>query len=120
MNPQKILIVDDDRDIVDAIEAILMMEDYSVSHAYEGMDAILSARSQKPDLILLDYMLPDMNGKEVALTLRGEDELKDIPVVIVSASREAGEVARQIQVSDFIEKPFDMEHLLTVVRRHMP
>ena len=120
MDPQKILIVDDDRDIVDAMQTILEMEDYSVSHAYEGLDGITSARSQKPDLILLDYMLPDMNGKEVALTLRREDELRDIPVVMVSASREAGEIAREIQVTDFIEKPFEMDHLLNVIRRYIP
>ena len=120
MDSQKILIVDDDRDIVEAMQTILELEDYTVSHAYDGIDGISTARSQKPDLILLDYMLPDMNGKEVALTLRLEDDLKDIPVIMVSASREAGEIAREIHITDFIEKPFDMEELLSTVRRAMP
>lgn len=119
MNSQKILIVDDDHDIVDAIEAILLMEDYVVSHAYEGLEGVNEARNFKPHLILLDYMLPDMNGKEVAETLRLDDNLKDIPVVLVSAAREAREIALQIPVNDFIEKPFEMEHLLSVVRRQI-
>lgn len=119
MDSLKILIVDDDHDIVDAMEAILSFENYAVTHAYAGLDGIEMAKIDKPNLILLDYMLPDMNGKEVALTLRREEELKDIPVVLVSASREAGEIAEEISLDDFIEKPFEMDHLLSVVARHI-
>ena len=114
-----ILIVDDDRDIVDAIEAILSMESYEVTHAYEGRTGLQIVRDRMPDLILLDYMLPDMNGKEITLEIKENAQTQHIPVILVSAAREAHEIASQIPVNGFIEKPFEMELLLKTVRSHL-
>ena len=116
----KVLIIDDDRDIVDAMEAILSLEEYVVPHAYNGKSGIEKVKEERPDVILLDYMLPDMTGKDVVRSLKEDDEVKNIPIIIVSAARDIKEVARQLDVVSVLEKPFDMHALLRTVHTHLP
>lgn len=114
----KVLIVDDDKDIVDAIEAILQMENYHVTHAYRGSEGIRAAEAEAPRLILLDYMLPDMNGEEVALMIKTKAALKNTHVILISASKNIEEIARRSPIDGYLEKPFEMDHLLDVVKRY--
>lgn len=120
MRNQKILIVDDDQDIVSAINTILTMEGYKVETAFNGTDCIDCVKETKPDLILLDLMLPDMHGKDVAQKIRKNNDLKDIPIVVMSASRDAHQVAQDIRAQDCIDKPFEVSHLLETVSKHLP
>lgn len=114
---KKILIVDDDRDIVSAIETILGLENYKIIAAYTGEESIISAKKEHPSLILLDYMLPDMTGKEVVERIRSDDEVKEIPIVLVSATHGLRQLAQGIQIQGIIEKPFDLDVLTSTVAK---
>lgn len=114
---RKILIVDDDKDIVLAIETILSMEGYTVVHAYNGRDSFITADTEKPDLILLDFMLPDMTGKDIVEVLRKKDGFASTPIVLISAAHGLKEIANQIPIQGLIEKPFEIDHLMTTVEK---
>ena len=103
-----IFIVDDDIHIGNMLEEVLQREGYKVSRAYSGTEALLVLSTQTPDLILLDLMLPGLNGEEVLPKIQG------IPVIILSAK---SETAHKVQLlldgaCDYITKPFDLTELL--------
>ena len=103
-----IFIVDDDIHIGNMLEEVVQREGYKVSRAYSGTEALLVLSSQTPDLILLDLMLPGLNGEEVLPKIQG------IPVIILSAK---SETAHKVQLlldgaCDYITKPFDLTELL--------
>ena len=103
-----ILIIDDDAHINDIVSKALQSEGYSVSSAYSGTEALLLLSQSKPDLILLDLMLPGLSGEELL------PQIKDIPVIVVSAK---GDVTDKVELLiggavDYITKPFHMEELL--------
>lgn len=103
-----ILIVDDDLNIGNLLEEILTKEGYAVSRAYSGTEAVLFVRQKKPDLVLLDMMLPGIGGEEVLPHLKG------IPVIVVSAKLDVDEkVGMLLQgAADYVTKPFDVRELL--------
>ena len=84
LNQKSILLVDDDPLIIDLYKDIFGKTKYIVNTASNGKDAIAQAKSAKPDLILLDLMMPDVNGAEVLRTLKEDDATKNIPVIILS------------------------------------
>ena len=103
-----IFIVDDDIHIGNMLEEVLQREGFKVSRAYSGTEALLVLSSQTPDLILLDLMLPSLNGEEVLPKIQG------IPVIVLSAK---SETAHKVQLlldgaCDYITKPFDLTELL--------
>ncbi len=114
---KKILIVDDDHDIVSAIETILGLENYKTITAFTGEDSIQTAKKEHPSLILLDYMLPDMTGKQVVEKIRRDEELRGIPIILVSATHGLRQLSQGIQIQGIIEKPFDLEILTSTVAR---
>lgn len=103
-----ILIVDDDIHINNMLETVLTKEGYRVSHAYSGTEALLVLSSGKPDLILLDLMLPGLNGEEVLPKISG------IPVIVVSAKVDVKDKVSLLLngAADYITKPFDIDELL--------
>ena len=114
-----ILIVDDDIYIGDMLEELLTKENYAVARAYSGTEALLYLSSRRPDLILLDLMLPGLSGEEL-LPL-----IKDIPVIVVSAKAEVSDKVDLLLggAADYITKPFDTSELLariTVQLRKTP
>lgn len=108
---KKILIVDDDVYIGDMLEEMLIRERYGVWRAYSGTEALLFLEEKKPDLVLLDLMLPGLQGEELLPKIDG------IPVIVISAKSEvSGKVKLLLQgASDYITKPFEMEELLARV-----
>ena len=108
---KKILIVDDDVYIGDMLEEMLIRERYGVWRAYSGTEALLLLEEKKPDLVLLDLMLPGLQGEELLPKIDG------IPVIVISAKSEvSGKVKLLLQgASDYITKPFEMEELLARV-----
>lgn len=108
---KNILIIDDDIHIGNVLEEILEKEGYKISRAYSGTEAILSVEQRKPDLILLDLMLPGLNGEEVL------PQMKDIPVIIVSAKADIDNKAELLLAgaADYITKPFHRKELLARV-----
>lgn len=105
---KKILIIDDDIDINNVLEKVLIQAGYSVFHAYSGTEALLFLQNNKPDLILLDLMLPGLTGEEIL------PQILDIPVIVMSAKVDVKDkVALLLSGAvDYITKPFDIDELL--------
>ncbi|MBK9258769.1 MAG: response regulator [Polyangiaceae bacterium] len=111
-----ILIVDDEFDIVDVLGDLLTAEGYQVVTASNGREGLMRLRDTQVDLVLLDCMMPVVDGPEMLRMMREEESLPKIPVVMMSAA----EVRRQVQdlgCSAFLKKPFDLNTLLETVAR---
>jgi DNA-binding response OmpR family regulator len=109
-----VLVVDDEHDIREAVAEVLADEGYVVHGASDGAEALRTARAVRPDIVLLDLMMPGMNGWEFRAAQKCDPDIQDIPVVVLSA---LGRVAG-MDAAGFIQKPFDLEELLAVVREH--
>jgi two-component system phosphate regulon response regulator PhoB len=124
MSRGKILIVEDDRDIVEMVEYNLKQEGYVTVHAFNGEKGIELADKEKPDLIILDLMLPAIDGFEVCKRLKQQQSTSLIPIIILSAkSRETDKVVGlELGADDYITKPFSPRELIArikaVLRRH--
>jgi two-component system alkaline phosphatase synthesis response regulator PhoP len=114
----KILVVDDEKDIVDLISLNLERDGYKVIPAYSGEEALELVRTKKPDLIILDLMLPGVQGLEVCRQVRAEPEHADVLILILSAKD--GEIDRvlglEMGADDYVVKPFSMRELTARVR----
>jgi two-component system alkaline phosphatase synthesis response regulator PhoP len=122
MNKNKILVVDDEEDMLDFLELRLAANGYFVITANNGKDAIRLAREEHPDLILLDIMMPGMDGSEVAGMLREYPETKNIPVVFLTCLYTKGEEKKQghsVHGNFFIAKPFDQNELLMEIKKQI-
>lgn len=110
-----VLIVEDEKNIVDILCFNLQREGYATLEAYDGEDGLNKAQSEKPDLILLDVMLPKMNGFDVCRTLRKSQN--NVPVVILTAREEETDkvLGLEIGADDYITKPFSMRELIARV-----
>lgn len=119
---KRILCVDDDPEIIALLRDILGSDArFEVETCGTGYDAGLLTASFRPNLILLDYKLPDINGNEVCKRLRSTEELSGIKVVFISGVIDRAEADRLIGAGadGFIKKPFDVDHLLSVVEEHL-
>ena len=116
MNTQKtVLIVEDEKNIVDILRFNLQREGYRTLEAYDGKDGLDKAVSENPDLILLDVMLPQMNGFDVCRALRAQGS--SVPVIILTAREEESDkvLGLEIGADDYITKPFSMRELIARV-----
>ena len=106
---KKILVVDDEAHIIKIVKARLEANNYEVLTAYDGLSGIDKAVKFKPDLILLDLMMPVMDGYEACRRLKADPDTKGIPILVFSATSQPNviEKATQAGAADFIEKPFD-------------
>jgi two-component system phosphate regulon response regulator PhoB len=118
MAKQKILAVDDEEDILELLRFNLTKEGFAVVCAASGEEALKSALSNKPDLILLDLLLPGMDGLEVAKRLKKEASTKEIPIIMVTAKGEEADIVTGLEVGaeDYIAKPFSRKVLIARVR----
>ncbi len=114
----EVLVIDDEKDIVEAIEYSLVKEGFKVSKAYDGHNGLRLAREKMPDLILLDLMLPGVNGLEVCKILKKEPKTANLPIIILTAK--GGEVDKvlglELGADDYITKPFSMRELVARVK----
>ena len=116
---KRVLIVEDEKNIVDIIRFNLNREGFDVIEAYDGEAGLALARSEKPDLILLDVMLPKMIGFDVCRALREEGD--NVPVIILTAREEEEDkvLGLEIGADDYITKPFSMRELIARVRANI-
>lgn len=116
MEASKVLVVDDDPDILEALAEILEGEGFEILHARNGVEALGCLASDTPDLILLDLMMPVMDGWEFAEHLHRQDEWARIPVIVLSADRNVGGKARELGALGYLAKPFELSELLSLVQ----
>ncbi len=108
MENKRILIADDDEGIVDAVTMILQVMGYEVDFTYDG-GAVLDAVKNKPDLILLDIWMSGHDGRDICKQLKSDPDFKEIPILMISASRDIKQSALDAGANDFMEKPFEMD-----------
>jgi len=117
---KKILIIDDEIDIMKMMAYRLNAKGYEVITAIDGKTGIELVKSQKPDLILLDYRLADLNGPAVVSEIKGNQEFKDIPIILITASVDKiREIAKECKVVDYIAKPISPEELYEKIEKHI-
>ncbi len=118
MTKETILIVDDEEDIIELIQYNLKNEGYSILTADAGEQAIKIAKQARPDLIVLDLMLPGMDGLEVTRYLRSNDQTRDLPIVILTAKGEESDIITGLELgaNDYISKPFSPKVLTARIR----
>ncbi|MCX9081810.1 MAG: response regulator transcription factor [Candidatus Methanoperedens sp.] len=109
----KILIVDDEIDTLLPLKRSLEVEDYIVVGASNGKEALIKARTEIPDLILLDLMMPEMDGYEVCAKLKTDELTKNIPVIILTAKDTVREKVKGLDIGadDYVTKPFHLNEL---------
>ncbi|MBU1600110.1 response regulator [bacterium] len=121
MSKKKILIVDDDHDIVDILKALLETEGYDIIEAYDGKEGIDKAYQHMPHLILLDIMMPVMDGWQVCQRLKACKKTSNIPIAIITAKAEQEDRnrAKKEGADDYITKPFRPEDLILRIQKNL-
>jgi excisionase family DNA binding protein len=115
---KKVLVVDDDDEIIELIVDILSRNDkFDVKTASSGYDAGILTQQFQPDLILLDYMLPDVNGNIVCQTIKRNPDFENIKIIIVSGVVKQDEIEQLLKsgAQDFVRKPFDVNELMSKI-----
>ena len=112
--PQTILVVDDERDIVALLEHVLGKEGFRVTTAHDGREALERVRGERPDLILLDVMLPELSGIEILKLLRAHDDTRGTPVVLLTAKKDEIDrvVGFELGADDYVTKPFSPREIV--------
>jgi two-component system response regulator VicR len=110
----KLLLVDDDKEIVNALEPRLRKEGYDVKVAFDGEEALIKVKEYSPDIILLDLMLPKLNGFEVLKDIRLNYKDKWMPIIIISAKEELEAVRKcyEMEADHYLTKPCSIEQVL--------
>lgn len=122
MQKKKILIVDDEADILAVLEKRLSGAGYDVLKAGSGKEAIVIARKEQPDLIILDIVMPEIDGPMVAETLKQDVNTKDIPVIFLTClltKKEESRLGHKIDGHFFLAKPFNPEEMLTEIKKRL-
>jgi two-component system alkaline phosphatase synthesis response regulator PhoP len=114
----RILVVDDDKQIVRLVRSYLEQANYQVLTAYDGETALHSIRREKPDLIILDLMLPDRDGWEITRLVRSDQNLAGLPIIMLTARTEDTDkiVGLELGADDYITKPFNPREVVARVR----
>jgi DNA-binding response OmpR family regulator len=115
-----VLLVDDDPEILEATGSVLREWGYAVDEARDGATALSLARGARPDLMLIDLMMPVMDGWTLIRRLREEKVAEQVPLVVFSADRDAREKAKKLDAQGALRKPFELEELQNVVERLLP
>jgi len=115
---QRILIVDDDPEIVRLLSAYLQKANYVVSIAYDGKTALALIRSERPALVLLDLMLPDLDGWDITRTIRADNRIAALPIIMLTARIEDTDkiIGLELGADDYITKPFNPREVVARVR----
>jgi CheY-like chemotaxis protein len=112
-----ILVVDDDPAIRRVVADILEMSDYMVRMASNGAEALAEVKNWPPAMVLLDLMMPVMDGWEFLRRCRGDHACGAVPVAVMSAARDAGAISDELGASAFLPKPFELDDVLRIVSR---
>ena len=114
-----ILLIEDDQDIVDALGLVLAEKGYSLTSVGSPDEMETAIDDQLPDLILLDIWVGGNDGREAARRLKSDQRTRHAPIIVLSANLSTPQIAKDVKADDFILKPFDIEHLVSVVDKHL-
>lgn len=115
---KKILLVDDDQTFIVMLTALLKRHGYEVITAFDGLDALVKIKDHHIDLILLDIMMPELNGYDVCHYLRFEEQYKHIPIILLTArNQEMDKRMAQLMGIEYLQKPIDANVLLTKIEQ---
>lgn len=117
MDKKRILIADDDQAILDAIQLMLQISDYTVDTVRDGTKVITRIKNSKPDLLLLDLWMSGINGVDICNEIRKNKDTQKLPIILVSANKDIKASAAKAQFDDVIAKPFDMYELLGKIKK---
>jgi DNA-binding response OmpR family regulator len=117
--PKKILIVDDDPDLVEAVTMILESKKYDVVAAYGGLEGLEKAKTEKPDLMVLDVMMPDKDGYAVCKEMKADPKLRKIPILLLTAvvskiptTHYTQQMGMETEADDYMDKPVEPAELV--------
>lgn len=118
MNNEKILIVDDEEHIVELIKFNLEANGYKTITASNGLEALELAKNEKPDLVLLDIMLPGLNGNDVCKEIRKDTEISTMPIIMITAKGEELDriLGLELGADDYVTKPFSVRELMARIK----
>lgn len=121
MAQKKILVVDDEADLVETVRFVLELQGFNVLVSYNGEDALNQARKESPDLILLDIMLPKLDGYKVCRLLKFDERYKHIPILMLTAKTQEKDkiIGKETGADEYITKPFEMDELIEKVKFHL-
>jgi two-component system alkaline phosphatase synthesis response regulator PhoP len=124
MMGKKILLVDDDADFVEAIKLILESKSYDVILAYDGKEGLKKVQTEEPNLIILDVMMPEMDGYQVCAKLKADPKYRQIPILLLTAVGESipttsytKEMGMKIEADDYIPKPVEPMEIVERVEK---
>jgi DNA-binding response OmpR family regulator len=117
MSREKVLIIDDDATLSDLLQLTLDKKGYTASTAATGETGLNEIKKEKPDLVILDIMMPGMNGYQVLERLKTEPYTQDIRVIMLTGKREEGDFDRALEKKAdwYVNKPFNMDYLLRII-----
>jgi len=118
---KRVLVVDDDPLVVKVLKDPLERAGYDVDTAYHGLDALKQVKTQKPDLIILDILMPLLDGFKVARFLKFDQNYKDIPIIVLTSRATAGEreMGEKVGANEFLCKPFRLPQVMDAVGRYL-
>lgn len=118
---KKILLVDDEQDIVESLKFVLENNNYTCYCAYNGEDGLKLAREIVPDLMILDVMMPRINGFKISRLLKFDAKYKDIPILMVTARSQEEDklIGEETGADEYITKPFDLEDVVKKVKKYL-
>jgi len=114
----KVFVCEDEKEIAEIIKTILEKQTHQVRLDFDGGKILESIEEFSPDLIILDYRLPNISGEELSRKLKTEKRTKQIPVIIISASNHLEKVASNSKANDYLPKPFNIKDLLAIVAKY--
>ena len=116
----KILIVDDEKDIVETLSFMLQAKGYEIISAYDGEEGLKLAKKEKPDLIILDVMMPKINGYKICRLLKYDAKYKNIPIIMVTARSQDNDklIGEETGANEYITKPFEFSDVLNVINKY--
>jgi len=116
-NKKKVLVADDEPSILEVVTLILEDAGYEVETTV-GVDTEKHIRKYRPDLILLDIWMSGMDGRTICKDLKAQKTTMHIPIVMISANKDTEKIAKEAGADDFIAKPFELKHLLSMVKKY--